>query len=111
MLLEHLCPLIPQSLISALHNPITVCLHDDVICDGGGDYARCECTSCRVVVSQICIITGEIKCISKEEAAKCSIAFFSYSGHFQARTQLLSYEDALCVCSAFIYRSLCTETV
>ena len=104
-------PSSPQLLISALHNPIPVCLHDDVECDGGGDCARCKCASCRVVVSQICIITGEINCISKEEAAKCSIAFFSYSGHFQARTQLLSYEDALCVCSAFIYRSLCTETI
>ena len=66
-------------------NPIPVCLHDDVECDGGGDCARCKCASCRVVVSQICIITGEIYGISKEEATKCSIAFFSYSGHFQAR--------------------------
>ena len=52
VLLEHICPLIPQLLISALYNPIPMCSHDDVKCDGGGVYSLCEWSSCHAIVSR-----------------------------------------------------------
>ena len=42
----------PQPLISALYNPIPMCSHDDVKCDGGGVYSLCEWSSCHAIVSR-----------------------------------------------------------
>ena len=42
--------LTPEPFISALHNPIPMCSHDDVECDRGDGCARCGCTSWSVIV-------------------------------------------------------------